>query len=410
MIDRSYGKTTGEIKTNKGDIVNPVFVNLFNDGNLIDQRIGGPYVFGDLIGNNTYVVVPSRNDDHINGVSTQDITILRKHILGKSMITNPYILIAGDVNNSKSITMSDASEIRRLILCDKMEFSKVSSWTFVPNAYQFQESFNPWNAPRMGTVYFSNPSTSETRILDFIGIKMGDVSENARASNLIDIDSRNSKVVNLYLAKQVISKNELLIHINVRDLINFKGIQFTFEFDNLNYEYIGFDSEIISLDDENLGFRNLDKGFVSFSWDAIEDVFIKQNSKLLSFRFKKLNELADSGFKISSRITKAVAYSNNEEYKIRSLEITDLGNSRIELLNTLVSDGIQLVFVSSQSKIADIQIFGIDGKVHITLKMQISHGINVVDNSRISDLERGIYFMKVKTNGTTYTEKFITTN
>lgn len=79
----------------------PVNVDLYNKENLLSRRIGGPYSFGDLSLNTNYTIIPTRNDDHINGVSTQDVTIIRKHVLGKSKITNPYLLIAADVNDSR---------------------------------------------------------------------------------------------------------------------------------------------------------------------------------------------------------------------------------------------------------------------------------------------------------------------
>jgi hypothetical protein len=57
-----------------------------------------------------------RNDDPINGLTTSDVLKIKKHILGKQYFTNPYQYLAADVNQSKSISGSDMTEIRQLIL------------------------------------------------------------------------------------------------------------------------------------------------------------------------------------------------------------------------------------------------------------------------------------------------------
>ncbi|MBK6352820.1 MAG: HYR domain-containing protein [Saprospiraceae bacterium] len=118
------GKISGNIKTETGVETRPVEVSLFHNGSMMRQMMGSPYSFGDLVMNTTYSVKPERNDDHANGVTTQDIVKIQKHILGQAEITDPYKLLAADVNASKTITASDMAELRKLILGINSEFKK----------------------------------------------------------------------------------------------------------------------------------------------------------------------------------------------------------------------------------------------------------------------------------------------
>ncbi|MBK8627510.1 MAG: hypothetical protein IPN86_18665, partial [Saprospiraceae bacterium] len=57
-----------------------------------------------------------KDGDDINGVSTLDLVIIQRHILGLQAMNSPYKLIAADANNDGKVTASDLTEIRKLIL------------------------------------------------------------------------------------------------------------------------------------------------------------------------------------------------------------------------------------------------------------------------------------------------------
>lgn len=168
---------SGNLSTITGKTVNQVHVSLNSKDSLVD----GAYRFTSLL-KKKYVVRPTRNDDPLQGVSTADIVLIQRHILGVKAITNPYYLIAADVNKSGTITSADIAELRGLILGVANTFKNNSSWQFVPALYTFPDPNSPWMCPH--EVVF-DPLTKSERA-DFIGIKTGDVNGTATGAFLGD--------------------------------------------------------------------------------------------------------------------------------------------------------------------------------------------------------------------------------
>jgi hypothetical protein len=61
-------------------------------------------------------ITPSKDDNPLNGVSTYDLVLISKHILGIESLNSPYKMIAADANKSGSITTFDIVELRKMIL------------------------------------------------------------------------------------------------------------------------------------------------------------------------------------------------------------------------------------------------------------------------------------------------------
>lgn len=81
---------------------------------------------------------PAYDDqNYLQGVTTKDIVAIQKHILAVEPLSNYYKMIAADVNKSESITASDITEIRKLILGYQEKFQKTQSWEFVDAEFGF---------------------------------------------------------------------------------------------------------------------------------------------------------------------------------------------------------------------------------------------------------------------------------
>ncbi|MFN5788630.1 MAG: hypothetical protein ACK469_07710, partial [Bacteroidota bacterium] len=92
----------GLIQTEGKAEVEGVQVNLSGESQKqMATGVNGRYVFQNLNNGLDYTVTPSLNKGFLNGVSTYDLILISKHILGNQPLNTPYKLIAADVNNSK---------------------------------------------------------------------------------------------------------------------------------------------------------------------------------------------------------------------------------------------------------------------------------------------------------------------
>ncbi|MEZ4917493.1 MAG: hypothetical protein R2792_00180 [Saprospiraceae bacterium] len=69
-----------------------------------------------------FEMYPYKNDDPLNGVSTYDLVLISKSILGLEPLSQPWQQTAADINNSGSVTTFDIVEGRKLILGIYSEF------------------------------------------------------------------------------------------------------------------------------------------------------------------------------------------------------------------------------------------------------------------------------------------------
>ena len=182
------GKTTTE--DNK-DITN-VTVDMEGSEQTTSTDQNGRYVFAPIANGVNYQIIPSKDGDDLNGVSTMDLVMIQRHILGLEKLNSPYKLIAADVNNSRNITASDLTELRKLILGVNKSFTNNTSWRFVDGSKKFADPNDPWAGGL--TELYDIDKLNFNMDINFIGVKIGDVNNNVVANNLDNnADSRSTQ-------------------------------------------------------------------------------------------------------------------------------------------------------------------------------------------------------------------------
>jgi large repetitive protein len=155
-------------------------VVLVLSGDKQDQArssLSGAYQFKTLAKNGKYTITPQLDKDPRNGVTTFDLVLVQKHILGIGPLENPYRMIAADVNDSKSISTADLIQMRKVILNLDPSFKGLPSWRFVAAKFKFSDVRNPW-AGAFPEQHIVN-DLSEKVQADFVAIKLGDVNGSA---------------------------------------------------------------------------------------------------------------------------------------------------------------------------------------------------------------------------------------
>lgn len=186
-------------------------------------------------------VVPEKNTDHRNGISTIDLVRLQKHILGRKLIESPYQLIAADANGDGKINPIDLIQLRRLIISKDEQLQENTSWRFVDASYRFQNRSQAHSEEFKSFVMASRDDED----IRFVAVKIGDLDGNvvtsrARTRNSIALSLTDEKLQEGQIAK-------IPMRIKTRDLA---GLQFGLQFDK-HLQPIGLESDQLLLTEEH---------------------------------------------------------------------------------------------------------------------------------------------------------------
>ncbi|MGB5026353.1 MAG: T9SS type A sorting domain-containing protein [Saprospiraceae bacterium] len=415
---KPLGKISGLLKTEKDETTEKVFASLYQSGSKLKEMTtasNGSYLFGDLNYGPSmeYVVHPIRTDDPVNGVSTADIVKIQRHILGIETLSSPFKLIAADVNNSGSITASDISDIRRLVLGVTDKFAKVDSWTFVPGSYQFTDPLNPWTAPREAVIQVLEAKLYSE---NFMAVKMGDVTNNARAHQFNGTSERTNGKLHFEIDKGTTETGEIYkIEIRSSDFNDISGYQFTLNFDQTVLSYEGFESGLLPLNENNYGFTQLDKGKLTTSWDNRIGMTTNANEVLFSLIFRaNAKSPIEKLVTITSDVTTAEAYDSKLSLKELALAVRKEGS----LVETGVFELYQnspnpfaketnISFRLPESGAAKLTIYDVTGKVLRFYDVQGLKGLNTIKILKSELNGNGVLYYQLDSQSHTATKQML---
>ncbi|MEP7196590.1 MAG: T9SS type A sorting domain-containing protein [Saprospiraceae bacterium] len=414
----TFVNINGELKTESGLLASQTKVDLYTGGQLVNSKLtfkDGKYVFTDLLENEEYRVKPSRTDAPVNGVSTADLVKIQKHILGKEMINSPYKLIASDVNNSNSITASDISEIRKLILGAIPTFTKVQSWKFIPASTTFNDVSAPWYYQTDAPVSMN----AQNAKLDFIAIKMGDVNESAVVDLQSKPASRTNQKLNLWIDDQAIESNQTYsIEFKVQDLLKVQGLQFTLHFNPEVLSYENFESGLIELLESNFGLNKVNEGKLTMSWNTDQLLTMNPNQLIFKLKFKALrNSNLKNNLLISSEITEAEYY--NEELEAHPIELMMRSSSGMiqagifELIGAIPnpwSTHTEIQFRLPEASAIRCSIYDATGRIVRIIPFDAKKGLNSINVNKADLNETGIYYYQLDSKDYSVTGKLIMIN
>jgi hypothetical protein len=184
-FDQFAFRFSGQISTEGNVGVQNVTMDLndfHGDSKNIKTLNSGTYTFANLNRDQSYLLTPKLDENPLNGVSTFDVLLIQRHILGIQVLNSPYKMIAADVNNSRSITTLDMIQLRKLILGIDTKLINNRSWRFVDAAYVFPDPTNPWRPvfPESSSIASWRPNP----LTNFVAIKIGDLNSSAKPNDL----------------------------------------------------------------------------------------------------------------------------------------------------------------------------------------------------------------------------------
>ncbi|MFK7937611.1 MAG: T9SS type A sorting domain-containing protein [Saprospiraceae bacterium] len=405
-------EVNGIVHTDNGDMVEDVMI--YVNGGMTDSvatDVNGRFAVANLPLSGDYTFTPSRNDNVLNGVSTFDMVIMLKHILGLSELDSPYKMIAADINNSGSITTLDMVQLRKVLLQYETEFPNNTAWRFVLNDFQFTNERNPFidNFPEVLNI---NDLTEETDLADFVAIKVGDLNGDAIPNALTSIDERNTAEVKmLTTAEQTFQAGqEVQVPIYTSDLATLNGMQFDLQFatDALTLSDI---IPVQTLTTDDFGTINVEEGILSVSWATATATELTTEQPVFTLAFT-----AQKAGKLSKVLQIAPVYLQPEMYAVDTDEALGL---QLQIGATSTTEAVTLFqnqpnpfrgqttisFQLGTATSATLSVFDVAGRVIYQNTTDYTAGYHEVALSNLSTT--GILYYQLESSTFVATKKMI---
>lgn len=367
-----------------------------NTSSKILTDIEGHYAFEGLEMYKDYMIQPSMAGDLRDGISTLDLLLLQRHILGISKFKEAYQYLAGDVNNSGTISSADLVELRKVILGVYESFPNNNVWNFVNRAHLNENV-------KLKDINYIALSGLDHNVMgnNFIGIKTGDINGDNSLYKSASIRGERS----IHLAYELIydpvkSKYRLLVYSPTAQLIS--GIQLELQASK-NVLNKTIEGRKLALGNENVSLVNNN---IRLSWNNINSVFIAENDVLFSVDIS-----GDPGkFSLNYSGLYPESYGpNGEVYAIKWTHINDkVEESGIVVYPNPMAEKLNFEFLLNEATNVRLQVFSTDGKLVYLKENSFQKGNNRMTIERTefgSVQESGLYFYQMSIGEKSYTGK-----
>jgi len=378
------------------DMTNPTPVFSETDGS-------GEFRFTGAQGR-SYELSASKNDDVLNGVNTMDILLIQQHILGLNSISNPYDLIAANVNSDGRISGADLIELRKVILGIETNFPNNDSWRFVDAAEQLEAGQLPVNYSERITL--SNvPATVADQ--DFVSVKIGDVNGTAIPNNLVgqEAEGRSGALVLNAQDAAVESGETIEVAVTSDMFTDVLGYQFTLNLNGLSVT--GVDAGALDITEANYG---VFAGQMTMSWNAVEAVKVASDEVLFTVTLKADQDVRLSeAVQVTSEITSTEAYVSNE---VRTVDLRFVDGTVKEFAlyqnvpNPFESKTI-IQFDLPEAAKATLTVFDQTGKVVKEIVGDYSAGSNQVELRRSDINGSGMLYYRLESGDYSAAKKMV---
>ncbi len=383
----------GNVQTDYGMMVENVQVFLeaelpeFPISNMTNET--GNYMFTQNAIGVDYMIKPSKNDDVDNGITTLDIVLIQRHILGIEDLESAYQKIAADVNHSETITAADLVDIRRVILGMTNEFPDNTSWRFAVQGEEVDYT-NPFIFDEK--VYVSNLSDHEL-FNDFVGIKIGDI--NGSAVNPSDeSESRNNKEIKLTASK--VGNGRLAIR--ATEDLQLSGIQLHLAISGGN---------ITHLEDGALeGIHSfVSNGAIRFTWSNAIAQNVQKGEILC---YLGTNELEDHAIIQSvDVILNSEGYNENLERFNISIEFDQPKITVYQNEPNPFIDETLIKVLSDKNRQVQFEVLDANNRLILNRTYELFRGGNIISLNRDLILTSGVYYYRFSDGEWNDTKKMI---
>lgn len=367
----------GEVMNEKGERIEGVTMQVSGDMEMTEMTdISGQYLL-DLPKGKNYIIEPIKTINPLNGITTFDLILINKHILGIAPFSSPYQHIAADVNKSGTITAFDLVQLRKLILNLIPDFPNNHSWRFIDRAYEFKTN-TPAKEDFTEHIELNGGLLNQIEF-NFIGIKIGDINGSAAPNNLHLANSRNTKeIFTIELQDRWLKTGEIIeVPFTINNMELIAGLQFTLNFEGL---------EIINLTEgaaakEHFNLRELQDGQLSISWNNTPNLTTDNVLFTLTFSAKKENLLSELLNMVETDML-AEVYTNDEKILAGAIQFTSKSTpNKFELFQNKPNPFYKetaIPFYLPKSESVQLRILDLRGQVLKTMVGDYAKGVHEI--------------------------------
>ncbi len=402
----SAWRLSGNIRNEAGTTIEDVAVILkgeTEEKNITDKD--GVYTF-DVSDGENYTVQPTKVTEPLNGVTTFDLVLISKHILGLTPFKSPYQYIAADINKSGTISAFDLVQLRQLILNIVPDFPNNESWRFIANDYRFTTE-NPANEAFTEKIYIDNTERGLIE-LDFVGIKIGDINRTARANSSAPSSNRtNAKTLNFSLDNPLLALGEeITVPFYINDLDKIEGVQFALNFEGL--QLIDLREGLANVNHLNAAVS--EKGQLRVSWNKFGPVDSKLPLFSLTFKAQKSGWLSNL-LTLNKEEMLAEAYTDEEELYQVDLAFTNRNDlNGFELFQNKpnpFSKTTIIPFNLSTTEKVSLKVMDLQGKILYQTDRRYESGKHEIIINKEQLGSAGIIYYQLTAGTATETKKMV---
>jgi len=221
----------------------------------------GTYLFKEMNHLSSFDIRPYKNDEHLKGVSTLDLVLIQRHILGLSNFTSPCQHIAADANKDKKVTASDLVELRKLILGQYIELPKNTSFRFFNKKMLDNQADHPMDTDEH---IYVTPSGTSSMDNDFVAIKTGDVN-GSYTQGLQNTDHRSKALPMVVKDEEFKAGSRVSVPVSFEDAMELTGMQGVFNYNTRNLRFLTLTPAGMPVSAECY-VHDAQRGDIRFSW------------------------------------------------------------------------------------------------------------------------------------------------
>ena len=367
----------------------------------------GNYSFKVLPGSYTLTPAKTYEQNKTNGISTLDIALIQSHILLKTPLNAAYKVIAGDVNNSSSISTSDILDLRRLILGTDTTLPNNRIWAFVDGEQTFSNIVNPF--PFNSTKTFTNLSGDISHT--FRGVKIGDV--NYDRNPMLD-QAPSGDTLRLYYDWSETPDGSILVSLKSRPIEGILGYQTGLKWDAEKLELEGILSNTTGI---GIGERWKDEGYLTLSWNDVQARGLNHTDsfELLQMKFRKTQRLDRTVLKLDTDKIQTEAFNSRFQsvgVRLTASEIKSInGQGLLRIFPNPASREVNVEWRNERRSEATIRLLDATGRVVYIHRGFYEAGVqrHLIHKDRTAT-GAGSYIVQVESGGRILNGTLVTVN